>query len=95
MSHEPWAMSHEPWANKYYHISPIGQQKIFWWIFRNLESFYAEPKYVKDHQTSIRFGAIFINNPIEFMLNQIDQSQATIFDFIEETSEEENEVDDY
>ena len=61
----------------------------------NLESFYAEPKYVKDHQTSIRFGAAFINNPIEFMSAQIDQSQATIFDFIEEENEEENEVDAY
>ena len=61
----------------------------------NFESFYAEPKYIKDHQTSIRFGAAFINNPIEFMLVQIDQNQVTLFDFIEELSEEENEVDDY
>ena len=61
----------------------------------NFESFYAEPKYVKDHQTSIRFSATFINNPIEFMLAQIDQSQATLFDFNEEVNEEENEVDAY
>jgi hypothetical protein len=59
----------------------------------NLTTFYAEPKYIKDHQTSIRYGAAFINNPIEYMLAQIDQSQASIFDFTDEESEGENEDD--